>query len=164
VLKRKTPLKPGGPIKRKKKRKMSELTPREQEKRREKWVFDRKLKEVDALSRELAYLMWGGYCHWPLCKTQEKAIQWHHFITRDVWAVRWDPRNLIPLHAGCHLYGIHGKHSHLGMDIMIKRLTPDGFDKFMQDKNDNSIKRNLETLLRVEAHLKSEITRVGNSL
>ena len=128
-------------LKRKRKRKMSELSPREQEKRREKWAFNRKLNEVDALSRELAYLTWGTDCRWPLCKSPQEGIQWHHFITRDVWSVRWDPRNLIPLHAGCHKYGIHGKHSHLGIDIMVGRLGVEGFEKFMRDKNDNSLEK-----------------------
>lgn len=164
MLRRKTPLKPGGPIKKRRKRKMSELTPREREKRREKWAFDRKLKEVDKLSRELAYLIWGDFCKWPLCKGGTNVIQWHHYITRDIWSVRWDPDNLIPLHDKCHNWGIHGKHSHYGVDMQIARLGRERFEALTLKKNTDTLPRTMETLEEKEEELKLEIIRVSNSL
>lgn len=160
MLKRKTPLK------RRRKRKMSELTPKEQEKRREKFAFNRVLSEVDALSRELAWLVWGNWCRWPLCKQGDSPnIQWHHFITRDVWSVRWDPDNLIPLHNGCHKYGAHGKHSHYAYDVQIGRMGKARFEALMLKKNtDHTVKRTMETLENKKKELKDEIKRLGNSL
>lgn len=162
ALKRKTPLKSSG-IRRKKK-KMSELTPYQQKKRREKFALNRQLRLNDGLSRQLATLYWGTACRWPICKGGNNILNWHHFVTRRIWSVRWDPMNLIPFHDKCHKHGAHGKHSHYCVDIMLERLGQEGFEAFMRKKNTETWEETIEYLQEVEKRLRADIERKVNAL
>lgn len=84
--------------------------------------------ELDSLYGKVIKLLVGGKCE--LCgvkPTNSKSYHIHHYITRTVRRLRWDPRNTICVCAQCH--ADLEKDPKLNTEVFTKRLGSEGLDE-----------------------------------
>ena len=128
------------------------MTPDEQEKRYKK----RLVRDCDNLAREICFKTYGKRCLKPGCKSDNTVIQWCHVFTRSLWHVRWDVRNSVPLHPGCHHYWAH-KHPDEFAKLVEKLLGSEEYNKLVIAKNSGTFKRSVSNLENMKAVLEAKL-------
>lgn len=117
------------------------------------------VKKCDSLAREICFLVYRNKCQKPGCASTQTTLQPHHIFTRGLWHVRWDWRNLIPLHPGCHKFWAH-KYPDLTYVLLVRLLGRDEFGKLLLLKNTGKFKRSVENLELMKVNLEQKLAKV----
>jgi len=109
-----------------KRKKMSELTPRQKELRREKTLMNKLQKDADKLWHKVVIKKYGATCffhdHQMSAKNHARvAVNCHHFKPKGMYPeLRYDIENGIPMCWPCH-FKLEQSDPSMREEIMLKR-------------------------------------------
>jgi hypothetical protein len=119
-------------------------------------------KECNVLAREICFIIYKYKCQKPGCASNNKVLQPHHIFTREHWHIKWDWRNLLPLHPGCHRFWAH-KYPDQTYALMEKLLGKEEWDKLVLKKNTGLFKRSIQNLEFMKQKLECDLERLKSA-
>ena len=119
-------------------------------------------KECNSLAREICFILYKNKCQKPGCTSKQQILQAHHIFTREIKQVKWDWRNLIPLHPGCHKFWAH-KCPDETYKLMERFLGKQEWDKLVLKKNCGYFKYTIQNLEFMKQKLEANLDRLKSS-